>query len=111
MNLLLILITVILNASAQLVLKKGAETLVNNTIEYIFNIYIIFGIFIYALSVLTWIYVLSKTDVSYAYPFLSLGYIITTIGGFYYFNEDINIGKITGILIVSIGVVIISKYS
>ena len=115
MNYIYILLTVLLNASAQLVLKKGTEVaaeksnLVNYIISNISNIYYITGFLLYGISVLLWIYVLSKVEVSFAYPFLSIGYIVTTLGGYFYFNEQLNLIKIIGILIICIGVIVLSK--
>jgi multidrug transporter EmrE-like cation transporter len=39
------------------------------------------GIGFYGISVVVWLMVLSRVDVSYAYPMLSIGYIVAALAG------------------------------
>ena len=108
-----------LNAFAQIFLRKSMMRFSNtefsfNTIsvwlpQLVANIYLWFGMICYGVSIVVWLYVLAKTEVSYAYPFLSLGYIITAIAGYAFFSENLSINRIVGILVICIGVVLISK--
>ncbi|MFI3297983.1 MAG: SMR family transporter [bacterium] len=63
----------------------------------------------YALSIVTWMMALSKFEVSYAYPFLSIGYILATVVGYFFLGESITISKIIGIGVICIGIVILSR--
>ncbi len=114
-----ILFSVALNASAQLFLRKGLANLsltmpnggraALETLLAILNWGVILGLTCYAVSVLTWMYVLSKVQVSIAYPFLSIGYVIVLFGGFFFFREPITVIKCIGIALICAGVVLISK--
>ena len=115
----LILSGVFLNAFAQFFLKKGMlhighfEFVLSNAIPIALraatNLPIIAGLTCYVVSVLVWMAVLSRVDVSYAYPFLSVGYIVTTILGYSYFNEVITSGRIIGIALICLGVVFVAR--
>jgi multidrug transporter EmrE-like cation transporter len=116
-NFILILIGVLLNAFAQIFLKKGMTVIGNVSLESalkIFpqlfrNIYIWEGMACYGLSVFLWLIVLSRVQVSYAYPFLSIGYVVTAFIGYYYLGETITTYKIMGIGVICFGIVILSR--
>src|SRR5262245_34580432 len=99
MILFLILLGVFLNACAQLLLKAGMNQI--GHFEFSFanvlpigfkvmaNLPIIGGIFMYVVSVGVWLLVLSRVPVSYAYPMLSVGYIVNAIAAYYLFGEPL----------------------
>ncbi len=75
-NLLLILLTVALNTTAQLFLKLGSGK------EAILNLFLIGGVALYGLSTIIYITVLSKLNLSIAYPMvIGLTVAATTIVG------------------------------
>jgi multidrug transporter EmrE-like cation transporter len=116
---LLILSGVLLNAAAQLLLKKGmlgigffefsAANLVPISIKAAANPFIVAGLFCYVFSVGLWMMVLSRVEVSFAYPFLSIGYVVIALVGYYYFGEKLDPYRITGIALICLGVVFISR--
>lgn len=118
-NILLIISSVLLNAFAQLFLKKGMLNIgafsfnLSNIVPIgalmLKNAFLYLGFLCYAVSIFIWLLVLSKVEVSYAYPFLSIGYIVTAIIAYCAFNENLSITRITGIVVICIGVILISK--
>lgn len=70
---------------------------------------IVAGLTCYVVSVVVWMLVLSRVDVSYAYPFLSIGYILTTVLGYMFFNEVITAERIGGIVLICLGVVLVAR--
>jgi multidrug transporter EmrE-like cation transporter len=110
---------VMLNAFAQIFLKKGMmsveyfEFSVDNLypvmIKSATNAYILFGLLFYVVSVVIWMLVLSRVEVSYAYPFLSIGYVITIIMGYLLFNENITLLRLAGVGLICLGVVLVSR--
>jgi multidrug transporter EmrE-like cation transporter len=116
---LLILLGVLLNASAQLLLKAGMTQIGNfefklaNAIpiglQIMVNPPIIMGLFTYVFSVGVWLLVLSRVQVSFAYPMLSIGYIVNAIAAYYLFGESLSIMRITGIFVIIVGVYLISQ--
>jgi multidrug transporter EmrE-like cation transporter len=115
----LILFGVTLNAIAQLLLKKGMTTIGHFAFSggeilkiaptVALNPYVVGGLFSYVLSVGLWMLVLSRVDVSAAYPFLSIGYIIAAFGGWLFFAEDLSLARMVGIALICIGVVFVAR--
>jgi drug/metabolite transporter (DMT)-like permease len=61
------------------------------------------------LASFTWIAALTKFQLSYAYPFMSISFIMVLILSFYIFNEPLTAGKIIGSLMIVGGLIIASK--
>jgi multidrug transporter EmrE-like cation transporter len=61
------------------------------------------------LASLAWVGAVSKFEMSYAYPFMSLNFVLVVLLSFYAFNESINAYKIFGLLLICIGVAVLSK--
>ena len=117
MNIVLILLSVLLNCAAQLLIRKGmlveGEVGVQNMLSHvgsmITNLWLWGAMFCYALSILLWMSVLSKVEVSYAYPVLSVGYVVSAVAGYALFNENLSPIRIAGIIVICIGVILISR--
>ncbi len=115
----LILLGVLLNAAAQLFLKEGMRrighfdfvwsNLVPIALQVAGNVFILGGLLCYVISVVVWLLVLSRVEVSYAYPLLSVGYIVNAVAGYYLFHENLSITRISGIVIICIGVYFVTK--
>ena len=67
------------------------------------------GLALYALSASLWLVVLSRMDLSYAYPLLSISYILIPLFAWLLFGEQIPPLRWFGILVVVVGVIIISR--
>lgn len=117
MNILLILLSVLLNCAAQLLIRKGmmvvgeinASNVTQMFVPMLTNVFLWMAMFCYALSIFLWMAVLSKVEVSYAYPFLSIGYVVAAIAGYYLFGENISLIRIVGIAVICLGVFLISR--
>jgi len=115
----LILTGVLLNAIAQLSLKQGmrqigyfefdAATLASMSWRIGTNGYVMFGLVCYVVSVAVWMLALSRVEVGYAYPMLSVGYIVTAVAAFYLFGEALTATRIAGIVVIMAGVYLISR--
>ncbi|MBC7490675.1 MAG: EamA family transporter [Glaciimonas sp.] len=114
-----ILTGVFLNALAQLLLKAGTNTVgaIHLTSENWFGIGIklitqwpiLGGLSCYFISVGIWIIGLSRVDVTIAHPLLSLGYIVSAIGAWYFFDEAISAQRIMAIGVIIVGVVLLTR--
>jgi len=116
----LILGTVALSAAAQFLLKLGMssqsvqQTLVDGLgADFIravaFNAYVMVGLVAYGLSAAAWLLVLAKVDLSVAYPFVGLGFVLTAMLGAWVLHEPVGVIRIAGILLVGAGVYLIAK--
>lgn len=66
------------------------------------------GFFLYALGAVIWLFVLAKLDVSVAYPFVALGFILTMVLGCLVFGEPLTVRKVMGTLIVDFGIYLVA---
>lgn len=115
----LILLGVLLNASAQIMLKAGMNSIghfdfsMSNIwpigLKIIGNLPIISGLTMYVASVLVWLLVLSRVQVSFAYPMLSIGYIVNAIAAYYLFGEPLTSVRMLGIFIIIVGVYLVAQ--
>jgi multidrug transporter EmrE-like cation transporter len=51
----------------------------------------------FVISMASHLYVLSKVELSFAYPFLSLAYVAVAVFAYFVFHEDLNAWRIAGI--------------
>jgi len=115
----LIMLGVMLNAAAQLFLKEGMRRI--GHFEFVWanivpigfmvagNLFVLAGLVCYVVSVGVWLLVLSRVEVSFAYPLLSVGYIVNAVAGYYLFQENLSLTRITGILIICVGVYFVTR--
>jgi multidrug transporter EmrE-like cation transporter len=53
--------------------------------------------------------VLSKVDISFAYPFLGLSFVLVTLYGHFMLDESVNIWRIAGVVLIVSGVSLVAK--
>lgn len=114
-----ILISVLGGAAGQILLKQGMSTLGPLTLSLPqlgtilwrigTNPFVIGGLFIYMLSTLFWLTALSRVELSFAYPFASLSYVVMLIAAWRLFDENISLPRLIGTLIIGAGVLLISR--
>ena len=114
-----ILFTVLTNAAAQIMLKQGmmslgpltfsADTIVSRVFQIVFNPWVFFGLATFVISMASHLFVLSKVDLSFAYPFLSLAYVIVAVIAWLVFKEELGVSKIAGIALICAGTILIAQ--
>ena len=73
------------------------------------NPLVLLGFIMYGLSTIFWLIALSKKDLSYVYPFISLTYILVLLLSSLVLKESIGVNKVIGTLIIIIGLIIIAR--
>jgi multidrug transporter EmrE-like cation transporter len=73
------------------------------------NPWMVGGLACYAVSILLWMAVLSRVEVSSAYPLTSIGFVITATVGFFFLGETLTTAKIAGIILICAGLVFITR--
>jgi multidrug transporter EmrE-like cation transporter len=114
-----ILISVFLSVVAQILLKHGMSNssvqaalnsdALNAGITILTNISVVAGLAAYVSSAGIWLLVLSKIDVSKAYPFVGIGFIGTMMFAYWFLNEPLTLNKVIGTLLVLAGILLISQ--
>lgn len=113
----LILVCVAIGVLGQLLLKKGVTDIgeLNLTttpfkiIKVLLNPFVFFGFLSYGLSSILWLIVISKVPLSYAYPMISLSYILVVFLSSVLYKENINLIRWGGVILISLGVILISQ--
>ena len=118
-SLVLVLAGVLLNAVAQLLLKAGTNAVggfafsLDNLLPVGWKLatqpFIVAGIGCYVVSVVVWILALSRTEVSIAYPMLSIGYVLNAVAAWYLFGEAVTPQRLAGIGVIVLGVFIVAR--
>ena len=115
----LIFTGVMLNATAQILMKAGTNAIghfefnLENVLPIGWKLatewHIITALFCYALSVVIWILALSRVPVSIAFPMLSMAYVVNALAAWYLLGEAFNPSKMVGMGVIILGVIIISR--
>lgn len=116
----LILLSVTITACAQLVLKAGmAGASVQRAIAagpgwrmllaIALDPLVIGGLTLYFVAAAVWLFVLSKVEVSLAYPFVALGFVLTAVFGRIMFHETLSPARIAGTLLICGGVALLAR--
>lgn len=114
------LTTVTLNASASLLVKKGAGAIVGGQklstaqgwlalFGPALNPYTVVGIILLGMSFVAYIFVLSRIQLSVAQPMLAMSYIMVGVAAYFIFGEPLSTMKIVGIGIIIVGVFLVSR--
>lgn len=67
------------------------------------------GLVLYGVSVLMWLWVLSKVDLSVAYPFVGLSFALTFVFGVFVLGEDFSMIRLGGTALIVLGCVMVSQ--
>lgn len=114
-NIVLILSSIIMGAVGQILLKVGANRLgsvsltIGGLLSIAKNFYILIGLVLFGSSFLLWVKVLTRNDLSYVYPMVSLSYVIIIFASRFLFGEPFTTSKMIGIAAIVGGVFIINK--
>jgi drug/metabolite transporter (DMT)-like permease len=117
----LILISISIAIGGQFCLKQGimesagrmSLNSVSESFQQVLQIFrhpiVLFGLMLYGLGSITWMMVLSRADLSYAYPMLSLGYVVTTFLAHYLRGEEVTPYRWIGVCLITLGVLFIGN--
>jgi drug/metabolite transporter (DMT)-like permease len=115
-----IVVCVLLGAAGQILLKTGASnpalvaqlnagSLAGFGLRALTSPAILCGFLLYGASAALWLVILARTQISYAYPFISLGFIITTLYGWQFLGEQLSAVRAGGVALIILGVILVSR--
>lgn len=106
----LLIFTPMLIAVGQVFFKISTDQLAEKVdapyLAIMFQPYFIIGVAIYGAATLLWVYVLKSVQLSYAYSFMALTYIMVPLLAMYFLKETINIRYVIGTAVIIAGVLI-----
>lgn len=115
----LILAGVLLNATAQFLLKMAtnkvgviqtSSVLSTDLLSALFFQWpMALGLFCYVFSLFVWLMALSRTDVSLAYPMLALGYLLNAFAAQHFLGETVSLQRWLAIGVIVAGVALLAR--
>ncbi len=78
-------------------------------LKMVLNPWILSGFIAAFLASLSWMAAMTHLQMSYAYPFMSLAFVLVMVFGAVFFGEAIGISKLVGTLLVMAGLVVIAR--
>jgi drug/metabolite transporter (DMT)-like permease len=117
----LILLSVALAAVAQLTLKAGMNHVNDELAPATFSLsgrslrvlvgqpFVWGGLFLFGVSALVWLVVLSRASLSFAYPFAALTYVSILLFDHFVLNEQVPALRWAGVACIALGIFLISR--
>ena len=118
--LLLILASVGLGAVAQVLMKLGMtaapmrEALataapVQIVVAVLTSPGVMGGLALYGIATVLWLGVLSRVELSQAYPFVGLSFVLAAVLGYFVFADTVSATRVAGIALIVAGVVLVGR--
>lgn len=113
------ILSIVLSVAAQFSLKAGMSGVgvkeifvhpfsIHSVLTLFTDKFLIGGFLLYGLGAVVWLGVLSKWDVSKAYPLVGLGFILTVIVGALA-GEEVTPSRVLGVIMISAGVWLVAR--
>ena len=105
----LALFCVLLSSAAQLAMKRGMGAPAGGDVSATYlhalsSPLVWLGLVLYGASAVLWLWVLSRLDVSLAYPLVSLGFVVTMGLGVLWLGEPFSWLRVAGCTLIVVGV-------
>lgn len=111
----LLLVAISLTVTGEVLLKMGLNSIGDAftfTPTMIFRTFTQWQVFLGFVLIfggsLFWLYVISRFDLSFAYPILAFNYVAILIPAWLLLNERVTINKVVGSLIIVAGVIVVT---
>jgi drug/metabolite transporter (DMT)-like permease len=114
MSKIIIALYVLTTSLALIVLKLGTRATAGghhlfDKLPFNVNLYTILGIFLYGVSFLVYVYLISKYDLGYIIPLgTAFVYIVIFAASFFIFNEVFTVIKVIGISFIVVGLILLN---
>ena len=119
MALLFILLTVLFTVAGQILVKQGmlevggtadeASALPRLIWRALTNLKVVLGLALAVLAAVSWLVAISRSDLSFAYPFMGLGIVLVLALSGLIFHEQIPLTRWVGVVVVCAGLWIGSR--
>ncbi|HLC99123.1 MAG TPA: SMR family transporter [Candidatus Nanoarchaeia archaeon] len=113
--LIIVLASILIGSLGQIALKYGmirtkivgTREIVKNLFKVFTNFYILLGIAIFAASSFVWLYSMTRLDISFMYPLVSIGYLFVTLFAIIFLKERVSLKRWAGLSLIIIGSLLI----
>lgn len=109
-----LLVCVTLGIIGQMLLKSGSLQASEKTgLKFYLSAFASFptlaGLFCYVVSSLLWIYLLRVVPLSWAYPMISISYVVVVFLSRLFFQEPISAARWAGVFLICSGVILVAR--
>lgn len=108
--------SILSNTTGQILMKYAADRMSFDQIVSLNTIssmarspYVIGGVIAYVAGLFAWLVTLSKLELSVAYPFLAITYILVFAASIVLFKEPVNAARFVGVALIMAGILFISS--
>lgn len=113
---MLILVSVTVFAVAQIALKLGvssgagpAARSLLGPLAMLSTPGVLIGLALYAAGTMLWLVALERVEISQAYPFVGIGFALTTLAGWWLFGDQLSAQRLAGIVLVVGGIALVAR--
>ena len=114
-SLAVILVSVTLSAAAQIAFKFGVSSATGqpgrsslSPLAALLTPGVIMGLAPYGVGTLLWLTALGRVELSQAYPFVGIGFALTTLAGWWLFGDSLSMQRLVGIALVGGGIALVA---
>jgi multidrug transporter EmrE-like cation transporter len=118
-NISIILFSITVSSTAHVLLKKGMSQHQYSALELssiwdsVFSIatspWVLLGMILHVAALVIWLWALSRVDITFAYPFLAVGYVLVSLMAWLWLGESITSTRFFGMAVIVVGIVILSR--
>lgn len=115
----LLFVAIVFNVVGQLAMKRGMievgfitgelARLPAMALRALTTPYVLFGFAAYGVSAALWLIILSRVDLSLAYPIVSLGYVLVVLTSWLLLGEHVTLLRWLGVFIICVGVYLVAR--
>jgi multidrug transporter EmrE-like cation transporter len=103
-------LSIAFGVSGQLLMKWAALRTVGVQLDLGLLFPVALALGVYSLGIVAWMVALRDLRLSIAYPLTSLNYVGILAGSYYWFGERISIARVTGVILIFLGVLLVAVF-
>ena len=112
----LVFISVAISAVAQTAFKLGVSRvtpdagagLLGKALTMLFSPWVLGGLALYGVGTVLWLFALKRLDLSLAYPFVAMSFVMVALSGMMILGEPVNAARVIGIGLIVTGLVVMA---
>jgi multidrug transporter EmrE-like cation transporter len=89
--------------------SEAGTTLVGRALSLVANPFFVASLILYFLLSVFWVWILTFTPISKAYPFVAVSFVGTALGGWLFFGEKLSAVNVFGLVLLAAGIVLATR--
>ena len=113
----LVFVSVSLSALAQTAFKFGVSRVavtpemgvIQKALGFLLSPYVIGGLALYGVGTVLWLFALRQLDLSLAYPFVAMSFIMVMLSGIVFLGEPLQASRVIGMALIVAGLLVMAR--